>query len=296
MTATGRRTCRLAMLSGLAAPVSCSAIRKSEACRTPGARPLAIPTMVGRPAPAQSAMWSKPSSKALSMVIVPPKRTPPNILNSPRRSSSRRTTLEEVLVPADGDPVLGDAAKAGHGARTQRLLQLLEVAHRLERRPGAEGVDAGDLGRQRLDLQPVDRHHGVAVVDQMVGEREAGRAQTHHQHSLAARRAGQRPLEVERVPAAEQRIDLEAPGQGQHVLQHPGLDLGNVHRLLLLEDARLHAVVADAVAGGGDHRIVDDGDGQRADGQAAGRGQVHLRDFLFQRAAGEDEAPERAFS
>ncbi len=44
-----------------AAPVSCSAIRKSEAMRTPRARPLGIAICVGLPAPAHSAMWSKPS-------------------------------------------------------------------------------------------------------------------------------------------------------------------------------------------------------------------------------------------
>ena len=69
------------MLSVLAAPVSCSAIRKSEAWRTPGARPFCIGITVGRPAPAHSAMWSKPSAKALSIVSVPPKRTPPYIAN-----------------------------------------------------------------------------------------------------------------------------------------------------------------------------------------------------------------------
>jgi hypothetical protein len=56
ITTTGRRTCRLATLSVLPAPVSCSAIRKSDAWRTPEASPFFIGTMLGRPAPAHSAM------------------------------------------------------------------------------------------------------------------------------------------------------------------------------------------------------------------------------------------------
>jgi hypothetical protein len=46
----------LAKLSVLPAPVSCSAIKKSEAWRTPAASPFFIGTIVGRPAPAQNAM------------------------------------------------------------------------------------------------------------------------------------------------------------------------------------------------------------------------------------------------
>ncbi len=41
--------------------------------------------------------------------------------------------LEEVLVPAHGDAVLGDAAESGHHALVQRLAQRVDVAYRLER-------------------------------------------------------------------------------------------------------------------------------------------------------------------
>ena len=47
---------RFASESALAAPVSWSAIRKSEAWRTPRARPFFMGMKVGRPAPMQSAM------------------------------------------------------------------------------------------------------------------------------------------------------------------------------------------------------------------------------------------------
>ena len=50
-TTTGSRSCMLAIESALAAPVSCSAIRKSEAVRTPRASPLGMSSTVGRPAP-----------------------------------------------------------------------------------------------------------------------------------------------------------------------------------------------------------------------------------------------------
>ncbi len=293
MTTTGSRTCRLARLSVLAAPVSCSAIRKSEAWRTPAASPFFIGTMVGRPAPAQSAMWSKPSAKALSMVSVPPKRTPPNILNSRRRSSSRRMSLRKFLsqrtvMPYSATPPNPAMTRASSGSRSSATSRI-----GAERHPRAARIDAGNILRQRLDLEPVDGHHGVAVVHQVMREREAGRPQPDHQHLAAGRGLGQRPAQIERVPARQQRIDLEAPGQRQHVLEHAGLDLRNVDRLLLLVDAGLHAVVADAVAGGRAHRVVDDRDGERAERVALGLRQVHLGDFLVERTAGEHDA-ERA--
>jgi hypothetical protein len=52
MTTAGNRTCRLASESRLNPPVSCSAIRKSEAFRTPRIRLFFMLMMVGLPAPA----------------------------------------------------------------------------------------------------------------------------------------------------------------------------------------------------------------------------------------------------
>ena len=77
MTIAGSRTCRFASESFLKPPVSCSAIRKSDALRTPRMRLFLTSMIVGLPAPAASATWSKPSSKAPSTSRVPPKRTPP---------------------------------------------------------------------------------------------------------------------------------------------------------------------------------------------------------------------------
>ena len=83
------------MEESFAAPVSCSAIRKSDAARTPRARPFGMSSTVGLPAPMHSAMWSNPIAQASSMpsVAPPPKRMPPKCANCGRRSSSRRTSF-----------------------------------------------------------------------------------------------------------------------------------------------------------------------------------------------------------
>ncbi len=52
-------------------------MRKSLALRMPRARLFFMSMMVGRPAPAEMATWSKPIAHASSSVMVPPKRTPP---------------------------------------------------------------------------------------------------------------------------------------------------------------------------------------------------------------------------
>ena len=121
-------------------------------------------------------------------------------------------------------------------------------------------------------------------------QREAGGAQADDQHLVAGRGLGHGALEIQRIPARQQAVDLEAPGQLQNILERAGLDLRNVHRLLLLINARLHAVIADAVAGAGAHGIVDGDDAQRADGVAVLLDHVHLGDLLFERAAGERDA------
>ncbi|MFO1218061.1 MAG: hypothetical protein U1E89_06690 [Burkholderiaceae bacterium] len=55
MTTTGSRNCMFASESLRAAPVNCSAIRKSLAVRTPRASPLGMSSVVGLPAPIASA-------------------------------------------------------------------------------------------------------------------------------------------------------------------------------------------------------------------------------------------------
>src|SRR5438105_12236380 len=96
-----------------------------------------------------------------------------------------------------------------------------------------------------------------------------------------------RALHAQRVPAGEQAPDLVAPREPERVDEDAGLDLRDVDRLLLLVDAGLHAVVADAVAGARRHRVVDAHQRQRGDRVAFARLEVHLADALFEWAAGE---------
>src|SRR5204863_8780000 len=105
--------------------------------------------------------------------------------------------------------------------------------------------DSGEVRRKRLDLQAVDARHGVSFIHEVVGEGEARRPHAGDKHLVFRRGKWKGAPELERVPASEQRLDLEAPGQLEDVLQRARLDLRYVHRLLLLVDAGFHAVVAD---------------------------------------------------
>jgi hypothetical protein len=201
--------------------------------------------------------------------------------------------LEEVLVPAHGDAVLGDAAEARHHAIVERLLQRRHVAHRRERNAPAAERGAGQRRIERLDLETVDGRNRMTVVQQVVGQREACRALSDDEHALAAGRQRHGPAQVERIPSRQQRIDLEAVRQGEHVLQHARFRLRNVDRILFLVDARLHAVVADPVTGGGRHRVVDADHRQRADRPAFGAQLVEFGDALLERAAGERHPEDR---
>src|SRR5216117_4195971 len=116
-------------------------------------------------------------------------------------------------------------------------------------------------------------------------QREARRAEPDNKDSFPGCRFWIRATNVEGVPPREQRVDLEAPGQLEHVLQRARLGLRDVDRLLLLVDAGLHAVVADAVPGGGQHRVVDGDDAERRERLAARLDHVKLGDLLLERAA-----------
>ena len=203
--------------------------------------------------------------------------------------------LQEVLVPADRDAVLGHAAEARHHAIVERFVQLVHIANRPERHALAQRRHAGDRLRQRLDLQSVHRRHRVAVVHQMMREREARRTQSDHQHLVSGRGLRNRPREVQRIPARQQAVNLEAPRQLQNIFERARFHLRNVHRVLLLEHAGLHAVVADAVPGAGGHGIVDGDDGQRADRVAVLLHHVHLGNLLVERAAGQRDAEHGRF-
>ena len=195
--------------------------------------------------------------------------------------------LQEILVPAHRDAVFGHAAEAGNRAGIEVFVQGVDVAHRRKRDARAVRVNARQRLRQRLDFQAVDRHDGVSVVHQMVSQRESRRACADHEHLAAAGRCRQGAPQIQRIPARQQRVDLETPGQLEHILERAGLGLGNVDRRLRLIDAGLHAVVADAMPGGGDHRIVDHHHRQRRDRQARALERMKLRDPLLERTSGQ---------
>ena len=182
--------------------------------------------------------------------------------------------FQEVLVPTNGDAVLGDAAESGQDAIVEWVPKLARVADRL--------VDVA-LG-QRLDLQAVDGHNAEAFVRQVVRERVARRPEADDENVLAVVRQRHRTADVQRIPHREQRVDLEAPRQVEDVGHDARLDLRDVDRVLLLKNARAHAVVADAVARAGAHGVVDHHDRQRGDGLAAAAQHVHLADLLVERA------------
>src|SRR5207253_434946 len=69
---------------------------------SPIARPppmilFSVAMIVGRPAPAAIATWSKPKSTACSAVTVPPNRTPPTISKRRRRARVRCTSVRKFL-------------------------------------------------------------------------------------------------------------------------------------------------------------------------------------------------------
>ena len=97
--------------------------------------------------------------------------------------------LEEILVPAHGDAVLGDAAESRHHAIVERFVQHRGIEDRLERHALAVGRDSRQRGRQRLDLEAVDADDRVAVVQQVVRQREAGGPHADDERPLAGRGA-----------------------------------------------------------------------------------------------------------
>src|SRR6266540_6695691 len=193
---------------------------------------------------------------------------------------------QEVLVPADGDPVLGDPSESRQRTPVERALDLTPVTDG----PNSSSIGARPVGRQRLDLQPADSDDAEALVDKEMGERVAGRTQADDQDLLAVVRERVGPRGGERIPPGQKPIDLDSPRKRQDVSQDPRLDLRDVDGLLLLEDASLHAVVADAVASAGAHRVVNADERERSDRVAFAPQLVHLGNLLVERAARESDA------
>ena len=145
--------------------------------------------------------------------------------------------FEEVLIPAHRDAILGDAAKAGHHARFERLVERGDIPDGVEGHAVAQRGFSGQRRRQWLDFQSIDADYRVSVVEKMVRERKSRRTHADHQYPLAGRLRRYRTPQIERIPAREQAVELESPRQRQHILQRARLRLRNVDRFLLLVNA-----------------------------------------------------------
>ena len=202
--------------------------------------------------------------------------------------------LEKIFVPADGDAVLGDASEAGVDALIKAFVNIRDVADGAEGVAFAERIDTRHLVVKGFDFEAIDGDDGVAIIHEVVGEGESGGTKADDENFFAGIGDGNGPHEIEGVPAGEEAVDFEAPGELEHVLEGAGFGLRNIDRFLLLIDAGFHAVVADAVAGAGAHGVIDGDNGQRSDRVALTLDLVHLRDLLVEGAAGEGDA-ERGF-
>jgi hypothetical protein len=125
-------------------------------------------------------------------------------------------------------PYSATAAETGHGAALERLRQLRDVADRAGRARGIRRPARRKLPLERLDLEAVDADDRVAVVHEVVREREPGRPHAHDEDALPGCAKRQRAAQVQRIPAREERVDLEAPGQPEDVLQRARLRLRDV--------------------------------------------------------------------
>ena len=162
MTTAGRRTCRFAIESIFAAPVSCKAIRKSDALRMPRIRLFFIETRVGL---ARAGRDRDVVEAQLPRVLDRERPAEAHAAVEAEAFAPRERQVhqrQKILVPAHGDAVLRHAAEAREHARVQLRLYLSDVAD------GARDVTpavAGQLRVERLDLQAVDADDAEALVE-----------------------------------------------------------------------------------------------------------------------------------
>src|SRR6266511_141543 len=189
---------------------------------------------------------------------------------------------QEVLVPAHRDAVFRHAAESFEDTIVEWPVDLAPVADGTRRL----GPTRPLLGK-RLDLQPIDGDDAKAFVQQIVRQGVARGPETDDEHVAAVVWQRIWTPSIQRVPTRQQSVNLHTPWHGKHVREHARLDLRDVDGILLLINAGLHAVVADAMPRAGTHRVVDGDDGQGADRIAPLSQQVHLGDLLVERAAGQ---------
>ena len=198
--------------------------------------------------------------------------------------------LQKIFIPAHGNAIFGHPAETSHHSIIQWLTQGAGIIYWRKRHTFTRTIHTRQFSWQRFDFQAINTNHHMPIIHQMMRQRITRRPHTHHQHTLARVSERVRATNVERIPAREQAVNFKAPGQRQHVFQGARFRLRNIHRLLFLIDARLHAVIANTVTRGGDHGIVHDNNRQRTQRKSAGLDLVKLRNFFFQRATSQSNA------
>ena len=141
-------------------------------------------------------------------------------------------------------------------------------------------------------LQSVDAHDSEPLVQQVVGECVAGRSHSDDKNILAIVAKRNRALHIQRIPARQQRVNLEAVRKVQDIGQDAGFNLRDVDRRLFLKDAGFHAVIADPMPGPGAERVVDHHRGERADYVASAFEKMSFR-YLFIEGATIQTDPQR---
>ncbi len=152
--------------------------------RTPRARPPGMSRTVGLPAPMRERDMIEAHAPGLFQRDGAAEAHAAEHGEVARRSSSRRIIFRKFLsqrtvMPYSATPPKPAMARLPRSSEVSSTSRIGWKGTRLPSR------DTGECRRQRLDLQPVDRHHGVAVVQQIMRQRVAGRSQAHHQHLRA---------------------------------------------------------------------------------------------------------------
>ena len=132
--------------------------------------------------------------------------------------------FEIVLVPADGDAVLGHAAETGHDA----IIEIFDIVFPISRIGSLGSKPSGSIFNPSIATTVWPSFMRWCARVKPAGPRPTIR-------TLPVGIAAGRAADVERIPAREQGINFETPRQRQHILQHGGFGLRNVDRLLLLK-------------------------------------------------------------
>ncbi len=124
----------------------------------------------------------------------------------------------------------------------------------------------------------------------MLGHSEPRRPHACHQHLAPIIRLCRKLHGAQGIPAGQQIIQLNPPGKVEDIRQNAGFNLRNVDRVLLLVHTGFHAVIADAMAGSGNHGIIDHGHGQCRQIQSVPFENLHFRNFFFEGTARQGHA------